>query len=128
MGADSAEDAGIAEADPTGDLSGMDAAVKVVALAAALAKSMSDLSAVVAEPAEKLREGHQRLVERRATLETELAATAAQSAALHGRLSGLQQTLDQVVSRVESTQQLAQSLEAGQPVSEAAQHALQAPD
>ena len=30
------QDAGIAEADPTGDTSGMDAAVKVVALALAL--------------------------------------------------------------------------------------------
>uniref|UniRef100_A0A7S3B5K5 Homoserine dehydrogenase n=1 Tax=Haptolina ericina TaxID=156174 RepID=A0A7S3B5K5_9EUKA len=38
-----AKDAGIAEADPTGDLSGMDAAVKVVALAVALELGSSPL-------------------------------------------------------------------------------------
>ena len=93
-----------------------------------LAADMAALSAVVAEPAEKLREGHNRLVERRATLETEMAATAAQSADLHRRINGLDRSLDQIATRADSAQQLAQRIETGEPLSDEEQLALEATD
>ena len=93
-----------------------------------LAAAMAELSAVVTEPADKLRQGHERLVERRAKLETEMAATSAQSVELHGRLRGVDQSLDRVVLRATSAQQLAQSLESGRPLTDDAQPTLEAAD
>lgn len=93
-----------------------------------LAADMAALSAVVAEPAEKLREGHNRLVERRATLETEMATTAAQSADLHRRINGLNRSLDQILTRADSAQQLAQRIEAGELLSDEEQLTLEATD
>ena len=93
-----------------------------------LAAEMAALSGVVAEPAEKLREGHNRLVERRAALETEMAATAAQSADLHRRINQIDQSLDRLLVRAESAQQLAQRIESGEPLSDDDQLALEATD
>lgn len=93
-----------------------------------LAADMAALSAVVAEPAEKLRQGHDRLVERRATLETEMAATAAQSTDLHRRINDLERSLEEIMARAESARQLAARIEAGQPLSDDEHQALQTRD
>ncbi len=93
-----------------------------------LAADMAKVSAVVTEPADKLRQGYERLVQRRAKLETEMAATAAQSAELHGRINDIEEALDQNVLRASSAQQLAQSLESGRPLADQEQPTLEGND
>ncbi|MGB1147605.1 MAG: hypothetical protein ACPG4M_06900, partial [Alphaproteobacteria bacterium] len=85
---------------------------------AELAGDMVAFSETVTEPAEKLQLGHQRIVDRRAALETEIATTSALSVDLHTKLDTLQESLFQISARVTSAQTLAASIENGTLVEE----------